>query len=93
VLLMQRWSPFNRREGLLISWCGLRGAVPLALSFDVVNWIPKLRGVAPDDIHALIHTTQGVLFTVVVLTLLVQALTLHLLGRRLGLIQPAEAPG
>jgi hypothetical protein len=27
------------------------------------------------------------------ITLLVQALTLHLLGRRLGLIQPVEAPG
>jgi cell volume regulation protein A len=90
VLLVQRWSPFNRREAMLISWCGLRGAVPLALSFEVVDWIPGLRGVAPENIQALIRTTQGVVFTVVVLTLLVQALTLHLLGRRLGLIQPAD---
>jgi NhaP-type Na+/H+ or K+/H+ antiporter len=56
----------------------------------VVDWIPGLRGVAPENIQALIRTTQGVVFTVVVLTLLVQALTLHLLGRRLGLIQPAD---
>jgi cell volume regulation protein A len=90
VLLVQHWSPFNGREGLLISWCGLRGAVPLALSFEVVDWIPRLRGVAPENIQALVRTTQGVVCTVVVLTLLVQALTLHLLGRRLGLIQPAE---
>ena len=45
------------------------------------------------EIHALIRTTQGVVFTVVVLTLLIQALTLHVLGRRLGLIQPAEIHG
>jgi cell volume regulation protein A len=91
VLLVQRWSPFNRREGLLISWCGLRGAVPLALSFEVVDWIPRLRGVTAENIQFLILTTQGVVCTVVVLTLLVQALTLHLLGRRLGLIQPVQA--
>jgi NhaP-type Na+/H+ or K+/H+ antiporter len=47
--------------------------------------------VTAENIQFLILTTQGVVCTVVVLTLLVQALTLHLLGRRLGLIQPVQA--
>lgn len=91
VLLVQRWSPFNRREALLISWCGLRGAVPLALSFEMVDQIPHLQGIKADQVLPLVRTCEGIVFTAVVLTLLVQALSLHMLARRLGLVGDGDA--
>ena len=45
VLVFQPFSPFSWKEALLISWCGLRGAVPLALSYNVVTVIPRIRGI------------------------------------------------
>ncbi len=85
VLLCQPVSPFSFREGLLISWCGLRGAVPLALSYNVVTAIPRIRGVDPASVEALASNAQSIVFVVVVLNLLLQGLTLPRLARALGL--------
>ncbi len=89
VALCQPVSPFSWREGLLISWCGLRGAVPLALSYNVVTAIPRLRGVEPASVEALAQNAQSIVFVVVVLNLLLQGLTLPRLARALGL-QPDQ---
>jgi cell volume regulation protein A len=85
VLLFQRFSPFLLRESLLLCWCGLRGAVPLVLTFKVTETIPRLRGINPADVAALTNNAEGIIFTVVMLNLLVQGLTLPLLSRWLGL--------
>ena len=76
VLILQPLSPFSRRESMLIAWCGLRGAVPLALSYKVVGAIPNLRGVDPAAVSNLAQNAQSIIFIVVVLNLLVQGLTL-----------------
>jgi cell volume regulation protein A len=90
VLCFQRFSPFNRRDSTLIAWCGLRGAVPLALSFALVREIPQLRGVTPGLADVLAANAQSIIFIVVILNLLLQGLSLAPLCRWLN--APAE-PG
>jgi cell volume regulation protein A len=85
VLIFQPLSPFSRRESLLVAWCGLRGAVPLALSYNVVSDIPQLRGIDPANVQALAQNAQSIVFIVVVINLLVQGLTLPRLCNRLQL--------
>lgn len=96
VLVFQHFSPFSLRESLLLCWCGLRGAVPLALTFKVVETIPRLRGIDQARVEALTDNAQAIIFTVVVLNLLLQGLSLPLVSRWLGLdegeISPAAAP-
>jgi cell volume regulation protein A len=85
VLILQPLSPFSRRESVLIAWCGLRGAVPLALSYKVVSEIPQLRGIDPAVVDSLAQNAQSIIFIVVVVNLLVQGLTLPRLCSRLQL--------
>ena len=84
VLCFQPWSPFSRRESVLISWCGMRGAVPLALSFNVVGVIPTLRGVPADLAATLAANSQSIVFVVVIVNLLVEGLSLPPLCRWLN---------
>jgi len=88
VFCFQRFSPFNQRESLLIAWCGLRGAVPLALSYNVVDHIPRLRGIDPQLADALAVNAQSIVFITVILNLLLQGLSLPRLCRWLN--APAE---
>jgi cell volume regulation protein A len=85
VLIFQPISPFSRKESLLVAWCGLRGAVPLALSYNLVNEIPHLRGIDPAAVPSLTQNAQSIVFIVVVMNLLVQGLTLPRLCSRLQL--------
>jgi cell volume regulation protein A len=76
VLCFQRFSPFNRNDSTLIAWCGLRGAVPLALSFNLANTIPELRGLTPELAAQLAQNSQSIVFIAVILNLLLQGLSL-----------------
>lgn len=91
VLLFQPLSPFSRRESLLVAWCGLRGAVPLALALELERVIHQLGGVSEVAGHDLAASLEGIVFNVVVLNLLLQGLTLPWVCRRLGL-QGDEGP-
>jgi cell volume regulation protein A len=92
VLLFQPLSPFSLRESLLVAWCGLRGAVPLALAIELVHTIPRLPGLSPSLAAPLAANVEGLVFTVVVMNLLVQGLSLPWVCRRLGLVGDA-GPG
>ncbi|MEY3750923.1 MAG: hypothetical protein RLZZ186_1342, partial [Cyanobacteriota bacterium] len=76
VFCFQRFSPFNLRDSTLIAWCGLRGAVPLALSFNVATAIPNLKGLNPALAAQLAQNSQSIVFIAVILNLLVQGLSL-----------------
>ncbi len=91
VLLLQRFSPFSLRDSLLVSWCGLRGAVPLALSFEMVDAIPRVRGIDPATVPSLVENAGGIVFCVVVINLLVQGLTLPHVARWLRLSEGAPS--
>jgi cell volume regulation protein A len=75
-------TPFRLpwREQLFLGWAGLRGAVPIVLAI-----VPVTSGV-PDGTKVL-----DVVFVLVVLYTLVQAPTLPMLGRRLGVVEDLEA--
>jgi cell volume regulation protein A len=68
------------REQVFVSWAGLRGAVPI-----VLTTIPITERVAGAE------RVLDVVFVLVVLLTLVQAPTLPLVGRWLGLIEPVHA--
>ena len=87
VFALQPLSPFGRREGVLLAWCGLRGAVPLALAYTAIHTIPTLPGLEEGQVAALEQQLQGLIFLVVVGSLCLQGLSLPPLCRRLGLAQ------
>jgi cell volume regulation protein A len=89
VLALQPLSPFGRREGLLLAWCGLRGAVPLALAYTAVHALPSLPGLDEARAAVLEHQLEGLIFLVVVGNLVLQGLSLPPLSRRLGLAVPS----
>ena len=71
-------SGFGVRERLLVSWLGLRGAVPIVLAtFPVAE---NVRGA---------HTLFDVVFFVVLVSVLVQGTTLAPVARALGVGGPA----
>jgi cell volume regulation protein A len=84
VLCFQKASPFHWRDSLLIAWCGLRGAVPLALSFSVIRVIPQLRGLPSEAAPLLAQNCQSIVFITVILNLCLQGLSLPTLCRWLS---------
>ena len=85
VLVFQQLSPFSFKESLLVAWCGLRGAVPLALSFNVMTAIPMLRGVPGDTSAVLLaQNCQAIVFITVMVNLSLQGLSLPSLCRWLS---------
>ena len=76
LLLLSPLSPFPVKETLLLSWCGLRGAVPLALGFEGAEYIPKMTGIDPIMAHQLVQNCEGIVFSVVVFNLLIQGISI-----------------
>ena len=81
-------SPFSAKENLLLSWCGLRGAVPLALGFEGAEYIPKIAGIDPIIAHELVQNCEGIIFSIVVFNLLIQGITIPHFVKRLHLEGP-----
>ena len=92
VMIFQKLSPFSLREAVLISWCGLRGAVPLALSFSVIEAIPKIKGIDPQLVQPLMENVEVIVFRAVVLNLLIQGLSLPHLCRFLAIGEDRTQP-
>ena len=81
-------SPFSARENLLLSWCGLRGAVPLALGFEGAEYIPKITGIDPIIAHQLVQNCEGIIFSIVVFNLLIQGISIPHFVKKLRLDDP-----
>jgi len=85
VFLFKRFAPFNNRETILICWCGLRGAVPLALTYAVIHTIENIPSVSSPQIEMYTQQVEGLIFLTVLLNLALQGLSLPWLSRKLGL--------
>jgi cell volume regulation protein A len=81
-------SPFSARENLLLSWCGLRGAVPLALGFEGAEFIPEITGIDPIIAHQLVQNCEGIIFSIVVFNLLIQGISIPHFVKKLRLDDP-----
>lgn len=91
IALIARYSPLNRRQSIFLSWCGLRGAVPLALAFELSHQLELLPGLSAQQFAVLSQNCAALVFDVVMLSLLIQGSTLALLARKLGLDQSISA--
>jgi len=81
VLLTATPFNFDRRELAMVSWVGLKGAVPITLAT-----FPLMMGVPGAEV------IFDVVFFVVLLSALTQGVTLAPIARRLGLELPFTAP-
>ena len=90
LLILSPLSPFTAKENLLLSWCGLRGAVPLALGFEGAEYIPKITGIDPVIAHQLLENCEGMIFSIVVLNLLIQGISIPHIVKKLKLDCPLD---
>ena len=90
VLLFQKLSPLTKRETALVCWCGLRGAVPLALTFSVIHELPEITGFAGASLQSLTDYVESLVFVIVIINLSLQGFTLPHVCRWLG-FQPEPA--
>ncbi|MBK8869527.1 MAG: potassium/proton antiporter [Elusimicrobia bacterium] len=74
-------SRFSKPEKVLVSWVGLRGAVPIVLAtFPLLAGLPKSEMIF------------NIVFFVVLTSALVQGVSIPWVAKRLGLEAPAEEP-
>lgn len=85
-VLIVHWSSRMDRVSLVaVSFAGVRAAVPLALSFNLIQEVPLLRGVTPVHAELLAQNLASIVFVVILVDLLLQGLLVRPLVRRLGL--------
>ena len=70
-------SRLTEQEKVLVSWVGLRGAVPIILAT-----VPLVEGIPQAE------TIFDVVFLVVIVSVLVQGTTIPMVARRLGVAAP-----
>ena len=73
------WFPYSKREMAYISWVGLRGAVPITLAM-----MPLMEGI-PNS-----RLIFDVIFSVVIVSLLVQGTTIGFMARKLKVVLPPQ---
>jgi cell volume regulation protein A len=90
LLILSPLSPFSARENLLLAWCGLRGAVPLALGFEGAEYIPKINGIDPVIAHQLLENCEGMIFSIVLFNLLIQGISIPHFVKKIKLDCPED---
>lgn len=80
----RRWSV----DRIVVAGGGLRSTLPVALSFTLLEQVPRLRNIAAGDAEALATDLQALVFVVVVASLLLKGV---LLPRLLGRVLPPAA--
>jgi cell volume regulation protein A len=81
VTLLMPQSSISWHERLVVSGCGLRAAVPLALAVSMTEELPHLRGISPELAEPLAVKLLALIFVVVLSDLLLQTLLMRRLCR------------
>jgi len=68
---------FSWRDRLVVTGCGLRAAVPLALAVSMTEELPHLRGITPELAEPLAAQLLALMFAVVLIDLLLQTLVMR----------------
>lgn len=76
VWLLLPSARFSRADGLVVAGCGLRGAVPLALTVAMTEKLPHLRGLTPSLAEPLAAQLLALMFVVVLSDLLLQTVVM-----------------
>ena len=84
VLTFRRLAPLSDQEMTLICWCGLRGAVPLALTYELIHELPSVTGLTGVELLTLGEYIQTLVFIIVIVNLCFQGFTLPRFSRWLS---------
>ncbi|MEY3463124.1 MAG: hypothetical protein RLZZ468_902 [Cyanobacteriota bacterium] len=91
VIVFKPFSSLNQRETALVCWCGLRGAVPLALSYSVIHSLPQISGITAEQARLIGEEVQNLIFVIVVTNLCLQGFSLPKVCRWLGFRELSDA--
>ena len=91
--LNQRLSHLRWNELLLLSWCGLKGPVTFAVSFELVELISEFPGLESPVSGELADEIQSIIFIASLFNLLLQGISLKWVTTRLNVLEkPLNAP-
>ena len=76
IYIFQPFSNLNWKESSLLGWCGLKGSVTLALSFEMVDLISKAQVLGADFTPDLAQNIQSIIFITALTNLFVQSISI-----------------
>lgn len=76
IYIFQPFSSLNWRESSLLGWCGLKGSVTLALSFEMVDLISKAQVLGANFSPEFAQNIQSIIFITAITNLFVQSISI-----------------
>ena len=76
IYVFQPFSSLNWKEASLLGWCGLKGSVTLALSFEMVDVISRAQLFGSAISAELAQNVQSIIFITALTNLLLQSLSI-----------------
>ena len=81
IFIFQPFSRLKWREASLLGWCGLKGAVTLALSFEMIEVISRSNLFETSITATVAQDIQSVIFITAITNLLIQSLSIPAIAR------------
>jgi cell volume regulation protein A len=89
VWLVLRPPAFPRGDRLIVAGCGMRAAVPLALTVSLTEELPHLRGITAAAVEPLADQLLALVFVVVLIDLVLQPLAMRQLLHAIAAPRPS----
>ena len=88
IFIFQPVSPLNWREATLLSWCGIKGSVALALAYEAIDTIQSSTFYGNEVATEFATEVQSIIFIAVMANLLLQSSTIPAVARWVSRSQP-----